>query len=51
MFDLTGKTVVVTGGGRGLGAGITRMMAKAGATLVISGRTEQSLKRTARLSR
>jgi len=47
VFDLTGKTVVVTGGGRGLGAGITRMMAKAGATVVISGRTEKALVDTA----
>ncbi|MCU1345214.1 MAG: family oxidoreductase [Acidimicrobiia bacterium] len=47
MFDLNGKTVVVTGGGRGIGAGITRMMAKAGATVVIAGRTEAKLADTA----
>lgn len=46
MFDLSGKVVVVTGGGRGLGAGITHMMAKAGATVMIAGRTEQPLKDT-----
>ena len=39
MFDLTGKAVVVTGGGRGIGRGITRAMARAGANLVIAGRT------------
>ncbi len=39
MFDLTGKTVVVTGGGRGIGRGITRAMAKAGASVVVAART------------
>ena len=38
MFDLTGKTVVVTGGGRGIGRGIVRAMARAGATVVVAGR-------------
>src|SRR5215213_6534600 len=38
MFDLTGKTAVVTGGGRGIGRGIVRAMAQAGATLVVAGR-------------
>ncbi len=47
MFDLHGKAVVVTGGGRGIGTGITRMMSKAGATVVISGRNEQTLNDTA----
>src|SRR5215207_4205365 len=38
MFDLTGKTVVVTGGGRGIGRGIVRAMARAGADLLVAGR-------------
>jgi NAD(P)-dependent dehydrogenase (short-subunit alcohol dehydrogenase family) len=38
MFDLTGKTAVVTGGGRGIGRGIVRAMARAGATLIVAGR-------------
>lgn len=38
MFDLTGKTVVVTGGGRGIGRGIVRAMARAGASVVVAGR-------------
>jgi len=38
MFDLTGKVVVVTGGGRGIGRGIARAMARCGADVVISGR-------------
>jgi NAD(P)-dependent dehydrogenase (short-subunit alcohol dehydrogenase family) len=39
MFDLTGKTVVVTGGGRGIGRGIVRAMARAGADLLVAGRS------------
>ena len=40
MFDLTGKTAVVTGGGRGIGRGISRAMAKCGASVVVAGRNE-----------
>ena len=47
MFDLTGKTVVVTGGGRGIGRGIARAMAMAGADIVISGRSLRPLEETA----
>jgi 3-oxoacyl-[acyl-carrier protein] reductase len=43
MFDLSGKSVVVTGGGRGIGRGIARAMAQAGAAVTISGRTESTL--------
>ena len=46
MFDLTGKGVVVTGGGRGIGRGISRAMAKCGAGLVVAGRSEGPLKDT-----
>jgi NAD(P)-dependent dehydrogenase (short-subunit alcohol dehydrogenase family) len=46
MFDLTGKSVVVTGGGRGIGRGISRAMAKCGASVVVAGRTEQPLRDT-----
>jgi NAD(P)-dependent dehydrogenase (short-subunit alcohol dehydrogenase family) len=39
VFDLTGKTAVVTGGGRGIGRGISRAMAKCGASVVVAGRS------------
>ena len=46
-FDLSGRVVVVTGGGRGLGRAIARGMAAHGATLVICGRTADTLAETA----
>ncbi|MFI5040427.1 MAG: SDR family NAD(P)-dependent oxidoreductase [Acidimicrobiales bacterium] len=44
MFDLAGKSVVVTGGGRGIGRGITRAMARAGADVVVAGRSAVPLR-------
>lgn len=38
MFDLSGKIAVVTGGNRGIGYGITRGLAEAGATVIITNR-------------
>jgi NAD(P)-dependent dehydrogenase (short-subunit alcohol dehydrogenase family) len=46
IFDLSGKTVVVTGGGRGIGRGIARAMAKCGADVVICGRAPGPLEET-----
>ncbi len=43
MFSLAGKTVVVTGGGRGIGRGIGLAMAEAGANVVVAGRGEATL--------
>ncbi len=36
LFDLTGKTAVITGSSRGLGFAIAEGLGKAGATVVLS---------------
>ena len=38
LLSLEGKSVVITGGGTGLGRSMVRSMAQAGADLVIAGR-------------
>ena len=38
-FDLAGKTAAVTGGGRGLGLGISNALLEAGANVIVFGRT------------
>ncbi|MFP4139325.1 MAG: SDR family oxidoreductase [Planctomycetota bacterium] len=43
LFDLTGKTALITGSGGGLGFAIARGLGQAGATLVLNGRDEQKL--------
>ena len=43
LMDVKDKVVIVTGGGRGIGFGISTAYAKAGAKLVITGRTEATL--------
>jgi 2-deoxy-D-gluconate 3-dehydrogenase len=40
MFDLTGKVAVVTGGNGGIGLGMARGLATAGAAVVIAGRNK-----------
>lgn len=43
LFDLTGKVAVVIGGSRGLGKGMAKGLADAGATVVISSRGKDAL--------
>ena len=42
LFKLTGKTAIVTGGGRGLGAQIARGFAEAGANVVLCSRNVEA---------
>jgi NAD(P)-dependent dehydrogenase (short-subunit alcohol dehydrogenase family) len=44
LFDLSGKVAIVTGASRGLGQYLARALARAGADLVITSRTVESLK-------
>ncbi len=41
LFDLSGRTAVVTGGNRGIGLGMARGLAKAGASVAIWSRDEE----------
>ncbi len=43
MFSLKNKVAVVTGGGRGIGKGISLSLAEAGASLVLTGRKTEPL--------
>ena len=47
-FDLTGRTALVTGGGSGIGVGIARCLAAAGARVVLAGRRLAALEQAAR---
>lgn len=42
-YDFTGSVVLVTGGGTGIGLGVTRAFLAAGATVVITGRRKEKL--------
>lgn len=44
-FDLTGQTALITGGGTGLGLGVARCLAAAGAKVVLVGRREEELRK------
>src|SRR5436853_2458134 len=43
LFDLTGKTALVTGSSAGLGIAMARGLAEAGAAIVLNGRDETKL--------
>ncbi|WNV85345.1 SDR family oxidoreductase [Umezawaea sp. Da 62-37] len=45
LTPLLGKTALVTGGGRGIGAAVSRRLARAGARVVVVGRDAEVLKR------
>lgn len=47
MISLAGKTAVVTGAGRGIGAACARALAGAGARVVLGARTRESVERVA----
>jgi NAD(P)-dependent dehydrogenase (short-subunit alcohol dehydrogenase family) len=46
-FDLTGRVAVVTGGGQGIGEGIAKNLAKAGASVVVAARHADRIGRVA----
>ena len=46
-FDLSGKTAVVTGGSKGIGKNLTRVLSEAGATVLIAARNVDDMEATA----
>uniref|UniRef100_A0A451B9W6 3-oxoacyl-[acyl-carrier protein] reductase n=1 Tax=Candidatus Kentrum sp. MB TaxID=2138164 RepID=A0A451B9W6_9GAMM len=46
LFDLRGRRALVTGGSRGIGKAIAKVLLRAGAEVVITGRTQEALNAT-----
>ena len=49
LFDLAGKTAVITGAGRGIGEGIATTLAEAGANIVCAARSADQIENTANI--
>ncbi|GGR13958.1 SDR family oxidoreductase [Streptomyces aurantiogriseus] len=47
LFDISGRTALVTGAGRGIGLALARGLAEAGCTVVLNGRDGERLERAA----
>lgn len=47
LFDLTGKTAIITGGGRGLGEQMAEGLAEAGANIVLCSRKKEACQQVA----
>ena len=43
MFSLSGKTAIITGGNSGIGLGMAKGLAEAGANIVIIGRNKKKI--------
>jgi NAD(P)-dependent dehydrogenase (short-subunit alcohol dehydrogenase family) len=48
LFDVSGKTALVTGGSRGIGLMIARGLVQAGASVIVSSRKSEEVNETAR---
>ena len=46
-YDLSGRVAIVTGGGEGIGRATATLLSQCGASVVIAGRTEAKLQKTA----
>src|SRR5436190_22218113 len=51
LFDLTGRTALITGSSQGLGFALARGLAGAGAAIVLNGRDEKKLTAAATILR
>jgi 7-alpha-hydroxysteroid dehydrogenase len=50
QFNLEGQVAIVTGAGKGVGQGIAKVLAEAGATVVGTARTESDIRATVAVS-